>query len=483
MKETIKASIGGYVFTLDKDAYETLRIYLDNIKRHFQNKEEGEEIISDIEYRMSELLQMQTNKTDSVITLSDANYIIQIMGNPKDFTDEENQSSENTAHQPASISVRKKLYRDTGNSVIGGVCSGIGQYFNFDPVILRIALVLCIFLGNTISGKASAFVVLAYIVLWIVTPAAKTIAQKISMGGQPLTVEDIESGNSTQKKPIGSGLAKILINIAKGIASALLLIVGFASLVSALVVFFFSYLFGLPSIADLLAVVGLNTINLSFAAIALWVIPAIGFIYIGIKLITRITSRDLIILGIAFLFWIGSATYITKVGVDYAKTYKENAVHIENIPFSIHTDTIHISIDNLYKTAEPVCPNTHLYRFNEEREAWFVLPEIEVRTNSNDLAIRIEVEKKAFAKTYGYAEEKAKQAKVPFSIKGSQIQLTPQIYTANNIWNWELYKIVIYAPEYKTVIIEDPVKNWMDMDMYSHKRKGHKYAFTYSFDD
>lgn len=483
MKETIKASIGGYVFTLDKDAYDTLRTYLDNIKRHFSDKEEGEEIISDIEYRMSELLQMQTNKTDSVITLSDANYIIQIMGNPKEFTDEENQSFEDAAHQPKNISVKKKLYRDTANSVIGGVCSGIGQYFNFDPVILRIALVLCIVLGNTLSGRVSAFVVLAYIVLWIITPAAKTIAQKIAMGGQPPTVEDIESRNSIQKKPTGSKLAKILISVVKGIASVLLLIVGITSLICAVIVFFFSYLFDLPSVSDLTALVGLNTINLSLATMALWVIPSISFIYIGIKFITRITARDLIIIGIAFVFWIGAATYIAKVGVDYAKKHKEDAVYVENIPVSTSSDTLYVSIDNLYKTAEPVFPNTHLYRFNEEKEAWFLLPTIVVRKDSSYSDIRLEVEKTAFAKTHGYAEDKAQKAVIPVNVQDSVLQITPQIYTADHIWNWEVFKIIIYAPENKEVIIQNPIKNWMEMDKYRHKRKGNKYAFTYKFDD
>lgn len=483
MKETIKASIGGYVFTLDKDAYSTLATYLDNIKRHFREKEEGDEIIEDIEYRMSELLQIQTNKSDNVITLSDANYIIQIMGNPKDFIDSESQSTDKMHDKPTNISVRKKFYRDTSNSIIGGVCSGIGQYFNFDPVILRISLVLCIFLSGTFSGRLSGFIIMAYIVLWIITPAAKTIAEKIAMSGQPPTIEDIEAGNSIQRKPVGSRLAKIMINIVKGFASAILLIIGITSLICAAIVFFFSYMFDLPSINELIALIGLNTINLTIATIALWVLPAIGFIYIGIKLMIRITVRDLVIMGIAFLCWIGAATYITKVGVDYAKEHKEKAISIESIVLDTQSDTLYVSIDNLYKTAEPVFPNTNLYRFNEKKEIWFALPEIEVREESSYSDLKVEIEKIAFAKTSGYAEEKAQKAIIPLSVHDSILTIKPQIYTAENIWNWELFKIIIYTPSNKTVIIENPIKNWMEMDKYEYKRVGNKYAFTYRFDD
>ena len=88
MKETTKVSIGGYAFTLDVDAYQLLQGYLDSLKDHFSTKNEGAEIIQDIEARMSELLQLKNVKGDGVITLADAKDIIKIMGNPKDFGDE-----------------------------------------------------------------------------------------------------------------------------------------------------------------------------------------------------------------------------------------------------------------------------------------------------------------------------------------------------------------------------------------------------------
>ena len=54
----------------------------------------------------------------------------------------------------------KRLYRDSKEGKLGGVCAGLGEYFNLDPVILRLAFILLIFAGGGI----------AYLVAWIIVP-------------------------------------------------------------------------------------------------------------------------------------------------------------------------------------------------------------------------------------------------------------------------------------------------------------------------
>jgi phage shock protein C len=56
----------------------------------------------------------------------------------------------------------KRLYRTRANRVLAGVCSGIGIYFNVDPVIVRLLWVIFSFAGG--AG------VLAYIIAWIIVP-------------------------------------------------------------------------------------------------------------------------------------------------------------------------------------------------------------------------------------------------------------------------------------------------------------------------
>ena len=61
----------------------------------------------------------------------------------------------------ASKKVRR-LYRSKKDKIIGGVCGGIGEYFNIDPVIIRLLWSLLIFVGG--SG------ILAYLVAWLIIP-------------------------------------------------------------------------------------------------------------------------------------------------------------------------------------------------------------------------------------------------------------------------------------------------------------------------
>jgi phage shock protein PspC (stress-responsive transcriptional regulator) len=76
------------------------------------------------------------------------------------------------------------MYRDTDNRIIGGVCSGMGAYWNIDPVILRI-----IFIALILAGGIGAIV---YLILYIVVPEAKTTAQKIEMKGEPVNIHNIK---------------------------------------------------------------------------------------------------------------------------------------------------------------------------------------------------------------------------------------------------------------------------------------------------
>lgn len=56
----------------------------------------------------------------------------------------------------------KRLYRSGKNKILGGVCGGLGEYFNIDPVIIRLLWVL--------FSLAYGTGILAYIITWIIIP-------------------------------------------------------------------------------------------------------------------------------------------------------------------------------------------------------------------------------------------------------------------------------------------------------------------------
>ncbi|MBN2273219.1 MAG: PspC domain-containing protein [Bacteroidales bacterium] len=179
MKKTLTINLSNQVFHIDEDAYLRLKEYLDRIESHFSNNEERTDIISDIENRISELFAERISAEKHVITLQDVEEIIRIMGDPVEIGG----GSETGQDQQRSSSTTKRLYRDPDNRVLGGVCSGIGQYFNRDPIIVRV-IFLIIFFGFGIGF-------LIYIILWIVVPEARTTAQKLEMRGDPVNASNI----------------------------------------------------------------------------------------------------------------------------------------------------------------------------------------------------------------------------------------------------------------------------------------------------
>jgi|TARA_B100000315_G_C14557335_1_gene578800 phage shock protein PspC (stress-responsive transcriptional regulator) len=58
----------------------------------------------------------------------------------------------------------KKLYRNKEEYKIAGVCSGIGDYFEIDPVIIRLIFLFTFFIG---AGP------IVYIIGWIIIPSKK----------------------------------------------------------------------------------------------------------------------------------------------------------------------------------------------------------------------------------------------------------------------------------------------------------------------
>ncbi|MDO9260703.1 MAG: PspC domain-containing protein, partial [Flavobacteriaceae bacterium] len=184
MNKTININLGGIYFHIDELAYEKLRRYLDAINASLSNDPSGkDEIIADIEARISELLSEKIKEERQVINNQHIDDIIKVMGQPEDYTfDEELFNETKTAYQPSHTS--KKLFRDGDDKILGGVSSGLGHYFGIDVIWIRILWLILAF------GFGFGF--LAYLLFWILVPEAKTTAEKLQMRGEMVNLSNIE---------------------------------------------------------------------------------------------------------------------------------------------------------------------------------------------------------------------------------------------------------------------------------------------------
>ena len=203
MKKTYNINLNGQVFCIDDDACLKLQSYIDTLESHYLKEEDGREIMADIESRIAELLKEALGKGyKQVVTMEDIDQIIRIMGSPDVIIDEDTDKS--------TEPIKRKLYRDTDESVLGGVASGIAAYFDISVVWIRIAFVLlAFFYGVTI---------LVYIILWIATPAAVTARQKMEMKGEKINVSNIEKNirDTYDDLKKNSGIQKFFTGIENG---------------------------------------------------------------------------------------------------------------------------------------------------------------------------------------------------------------------------------------------------------------------------
>ena len=252
MKKTLNINIGSRVFNIDEDAYDLLSRYLESIKKYFQKINIEDDIFQDIENRISEKFNSILKNRES-LNIDDINNIIKEMGTLDDFkeayNDFDTNDFNNQNNESKTTGKRKRIYRNTSDKVIAGVASGLANYFSVDPIIFRLIFIASLFTGFGLiaylifwigipandSGKINEnkrlyrdgdneilggvayglgnyfgidpsiirllFIlsiffgglgILAYLILWVSIPEAKTVGEKMNMKGYPLTLENIE---------------------------------------------------------------------------------------------------------------------------------------------------------------------------------------------------------------------------------------------------------------------------------------------------
>lgn len=307
MKKNISINISGIIFHIEEDGYDTLRKYLDSITRYFSSFEDSSEIMADIEGRIAEIFLSKLNEGKQVITAEDVAFLMTTMGSVSDFkaaeepdgpqarntststsdatTDDRSTDTGGSSTYQQATSAPRPLMRDQRRKILGGVCTGLGNYFNIDPLWIRLLfavvafayglsivvyLVLWIILPGSytleepqidkkmfrdpdrkvlagVSGGIASYLgidiiivrvlfivfsitgglgLVVYIVLWIAVPEAKSLTERMQMQGEPVTLSNIES---TIKKNLKedpdkeeSAAAKILLLPFRVLAALLL---------------------------------------------------------------------------------------------------------------------------------------------------------------------------------------------------------------------------------------------------------------------
>lgn len=177
MKKTLSINIAGIVFHIEEDAFATLDAYLKSIHAYFKNFEGAKDIVDDIEARIAEKFWniRETEKTEA-ITQAHVDALIASLGTVADFKEIEGEDGKQEQSQKSSANTgEKKIFRrDLTNKQIGGVASGVANYFEIDPIWVRLILIVGFF-GLFPLLHAANLVFWAYVACWIAIPGEITV--------------------------------------------------------------------------------------------------------------------------------------------------------------------------------------------------------------------------------------------------------------------------------------------------------------------
>lgn len=360
MKTVTTIHLNGRAYQVEDEAYIALRDYLQKAGEALEENPDKEEILNDFEQAIAEKCARFLSPAKNVITHAEIDEVITEMGPVEGANDKKNGNGQtNKTDSPLKP---KRLYRDQDNRVIAGVASGIAQYFNIDPIIIRIIFVISVFLGGT--G------ILIYIILWIAVPEAESAAQKLEMRGSNVNLAGMaeilkQKVNEVEKKhpsffsklidiprsilrAIGSLIQTGILPVVRALFGVLCMCIGFATLVGTTIVLGL-ILFASPTGgSDFSHLAMYATTGFSIALIAGYIaviLPFLALFLAGLGVIEK-KNRFRKGFGLAFLFlWFTAIIVVSIAGTRSAMDIRRS---ISNDPYFQET-TETVSVDPFTK--------------------------------------------------------------------------------------------------------------------------------------
>lgn len=454
MKKTENISLSGISFTIEKDALEKLKIYIDTLNSQFASQgEEGKEIIADIEARIGELLMSNMTTESQPITYNEVTKAIEQLGYPE--------SDEETIIPPLR-KIKRKLYRKKEGSILGGVFNGISSFSKIDVVWIRISIAILLALSFIFDyDNIISTIVLAYFCLWIIIPRASSVLQKLEMEGENINVSSIGSKyeNYTSLSEVNVQ-PQLLVVIGKILKFLILTIVGFIFIILSLI--FLSVLIGIIVIAtnsDIITyVVEWQPITTFIAASILVIVPILLLILMFIQIMFSLKAHKLIYI-IPIVLWFIAATFAPIVFfIELENTYRKDSIS-ETIIERSTKNKLHVKIlpnETNYSNYNSLLSDFTISERKKEKLRT-ISPEYYLR-NSTDSTLKITLTRSAKGYDYDDAKAKASTIDMPYKIIEDTIFISSKFTLPEGIGirGYEV-KYNFYCPENYDLILDDKI--------------------------
>jgi len=512
MNKTVNINLAGIFFHIDEDAYLKLSRYLEAIKRSFTDSQGRSEIISDIEARIAELFAERIQNEKQVVGIKLVDEVIAIMGQPEDYlVDDEIFEDEPQPRSTYNNRVTKKLFRDTDNSYIGGVATGLSHYFGIDAIWMRLLWILL----TIASGGTFIFI---YLIFWALVPEAVTTAEKLTMTGDAVNITNIEKkikdGIDTVSEKVRNvdlkkhgeklkeGIDTVSDNISQSVKNVdlkkqgnklksssqnffdtlgsiimfflkviakfigiLLIIVGITTLISLIVAFF------TVGVTDAIHFPGMDFIDAAnTASIPLWLMSMLIFFAIGIPFFfvfylgLKILVNNLKSIGNVAKFTLLGIWLISIIGLVITGV-KQATEHAFDAKFTIKeqlditaNDTLRINMFSDSDYNNYYYRRNNNYRLIEDDNGRSIRSSdirLVVRSTKDSLASLI-IEKQARGSSYEIARNRAENINYNFALNDNTLELGAYLTTdIENKFSDQEVTVILYVPEGAVIYAND----------------------------
>jgi phage shock protein PspC (stress-responsive transcriptional regulator) len=324
MNTTVNVNLARQHFYFDQASKVKLEVYFEEIKSYFTNDSFLEELMTDVEARIAELLNEIIVDSQQVVTIQHIEKVIEVMGEPNSF-----KIDDEKAQNKAETKAVRKLFRDPDDRFLGGVASGVSHYFSLQVKWVRLIWLL---LGLFSWGGFS----ILYIALWIFVPLAKTTSEKFMMKGQAINLSNLEKKIKDEFEEVANQIkntdylkakrklksntarffntaAEILVSIFHLLLKFLGIVMVISASVSLFIIFTLMFSIGLYEVFDIalgtpywppidIIHTGVSLWQTAFVGLVLGAVPIVYVFLIGRFFITKTsiggTATHLILLGV-----------------------------------------------------------------------------------------------------------------------------------------------------------------------------------------
>lgn len=495
MNKTVNINLAGVFFHIDEDAYAKLQRYLAAIKRSFEGVQGEDEIIADIEARISELFTDKIKDARQVISTKELDEVITVMGQPEDYMVdddifEDTTSSSNSSRGKSKPSgSNRKLFRDIDNAYIGGVSSGFGHYLNVDPLWIRLAWIALVIFG---FGSP----ILIYIVLWILIPEATSTTDKLFMKGKQVNIDNIQEkvkegfenvsdavknvdygkiNNQAQKGARGffQGIGKVIMFFLKILAKifGVILIITGASVVISLLISVLTMgavdLFnpGFTSIPELVNATNAPSWVVLLLALFAFGIPFFLLFYLGLKILSN-NIKSMPLSGKLSLFglWLIATIALGVLTINQFVAYSNTGKDITKQELAIvKNDTLSIRMRGSQDFDIPLGRSNNYIQTrstNGTKESILRNVRLIVRSTTDKNAYVV-VEKRANGSSFQAAKDRAKTIAYNYDmVEGNLLLDGFFISGAGSRYMDQEVRVIVYVPEGSVIYADDNTRSY-----------------------